>query len=123
MQSSGRTWEPTALLQGRNNVGSKWGVLVTVVRSSQILDILKGHSTGFAGGLDEEYDPKTGIKNGSKVLSPATERMRLQSSEKGRVFLFATIFSASSYPHTFFTFLILWDFQASRSWGEKKSQL
>ena len=66
---------------GSSDGGEKW---------SRILDILKGDSTGLADGLHEKYDPKRGIKNGSKVLSPATERMRLVSSQKRQVSLFVT---------------------------------
>lgn len=36
----------------RLNVGSNWMVTVDIVRSSQILDILNGDSTGFAELLD-----------------------------------------------------------------------
>lgn len=76
-----------------------------MLRSGQVLGILKGDSTGFSGGLYNECERKNRIKNGSKVLSCSAERMGLLSA-KGQVSSLLTPLSASFYQCPFFTFLI-----------------
>lgn len=69
-------------------------------KKCQVLDISKGHATGFADGLGEGYDPEAEIKNRAKVLSPETEKMRLLSSEKEPVCLFLLLFFLLYLLHT-----------------------
>lgn len=104
-----RSWEATASLQGGDNVGSSW-IGALEVGSGQILGILQEHSIGFADGLNEECERKRGIKNDSKVLSRAAERMEMLSPIlKGLLSLLLSlprlIFITDEYQ-----FLILWDF-------------
>ena len=87
-QSRRRSWEGTVLLQGGDNIGSSW-IESLEVRSGQILDILQELSIGFEDGLDEECERKRGIKNDSKVLSQAAERMEMLSP-----------FSSVSFPYS-----------------------
>ena len=77
-RQSSRSWEATASLQGGDNVGSSW-IGALEVGSGQILGISQEHSIGFADGLDEECERKRGIKNDSKGLSRAAERMEMLS--------------------------------------------
>lgn len=65
-QSRRRSWKATVLIQVRDNDGPNW----MVARGEKWSDsgYFEGRPTGFADGLDEKYERKTGIKNDSKVF-------------------------------------------------------
>lgn len=82
------------------SVSSNWMVTVDIVRSSHILDILNGDSTGFAELLDRIVGKK---KNQEWFQLKGQDCYHLKRGRCRPVLLL----SASSHQHRFFTVLIL----------------